>query len=132
MKKKILLSVLVVSVFVTAAIALNACKKNDNAVPTEVTVLRGVGNYAICAHCGKKLWDKIYYYDEINSVHYPIDSVFHIHEYQYGDTCALERYPNGYCRYNLKHHRHEVYYLVYPNGNDHYQDDWIHIGGGGW
>ena len=134
MKKRLLLSIFVASLFVTFVWGLNSCKKNteEDAVPTEVTQLRGQGHYAVCAHCNKKLWDYIYYYVEYHEgEHYPIDSVFHIHEYQYGDTCALTLH-GGYCRYDGKHHRHEVYYLVDTiSGKDHYQDDWIHIGGGG-
>ena len=125
MKKKLLLCTLVASVFITSALCLNACKKNADgeAVPTEVTVMRGANHYAVCAHCSEKLWDRNYWGPIVG---WDDDSVFHIHEYQVSDPCHLQ-----HCRYNGMHHKHEVYYLVYPGGADHYQDDWIHIGGGG-
>ena len=130
MKKRLLLSIFVACLFVTFALGLSACKKSADEVPAELTVLRGQGHYAVCAHCGKNLWDYNYYYAEYHEgEHYPLDSVFHVHEYQYGDTCALVLH-GGFCRYNLKHHRHEV--LYYTEGlKDHYEDNWIHIGGGG-
>ena len=135
MKKKLLLGVLVASVLITSALCLNACKKNsdEEVVPTEVTVMRGSIHYAICAHCTDTLWDRNWYCLEPLGPHWPMDDprVFHIHEYQIGDQCALVT-NGGWCRYNLMHHRHEIFYEIDPiNGNDHYQDDWIHIGGGG-
>jgi len=128
-KKRLLSTILAVTVLVTFTLSLNACKKktNEDEVPTEVTVLRGEGHYAYCDHCDGILWDRNWY--TTNGPHWDPDdwNVFHVHEYQEGEPCALR-----HCRYDRRHHKHEVYYLVDPvTGQDHYQDDWIHIGGGG-
>ena len=130
MKKRLLLCALAASVIITSALCLNACKKNSDGdtVPTELTVMRGANHYAQCAHCDSLLWDRNYWGPIVGWYN---DSVFHVHEYQINQPCALTLH-GGYCRYDSLHHRHEVYYLVDPNnGYDHYQDDWIHIGGGG-
>lgn len=133
-KKRLLLCMLVASVFITSALCLNACKKNSDGdvVPTEVTILRGQGHSAQCGHCGDTVWDRNWYCIDPEGPQWDLyDSrVFHLHEYLVGDTCALVK-KGGWCRYNLRHHRHEVYFEVGADGKDHYQDDWIHIGGGG-
>ena len=135
MKKKLLLSIFVASLFVTSALCLNACKKDADGdiVPTEVTILRGATDSAMCIHCNRILHDRYYYcYDPAGPHMHPEDPyVFHRHEYMEGDTCRLVQL--GYiCKYNRRHHKHEVYYMVNPvSHEDHYQDDWIHIGGGG-
>ena len=137
MKKKLLLGALVASVFITSALCLNACKKNsdEDVIPTEVTVMRGANHFAVCAHCYDSinvLWDRNWYCNNPEGPHWALDDprVMHVHEYMVGDECALVTH-GGWCRYNKRHHMHKVYYEIKDNGEDHYQDDWIHIGGGG-
>ena len=126
-KKKLLLSIFVASLFVTSTLALNACKKNaegSDVIPTVVTELRGAADWSACAHCTDKIWDFNYWAPIVGS---ESDSVRHVHEYPAGSNCALT-----HCRYDGRHHMHVVTYRIDPEtGNDHYQDDWIHIGGGG-
>lgn len=137
MKKRLLLSIFVASVFAVSALSLNSCNKNkvesNDEVPTVVTLLRDSSDWARCNHCTDKVWDRGWYC--LNPAGPQWDTldprVYHVHEYQVGDTCMLETYPGGRCKYNLKHHVHVIWYQVIPGANDHYEDNWIHLGGEG-
>jgi hypothetical protein len=131
MKKRVLLCALAAGLFITSILCLNACNKNSegDVVPTEVTIMRGATEWHFCDHCDDTLWDRNWYCMNPQGPHWALDDwrVFHVHEYQINDDCALR-----HCRYNKRHHRHEVFYCVDTiTGNDHYEDNWIHIGGGG-
>ena len=137
MKKRLLLSIFVASVFAVSALSLNSCNKNkvesNDEVPTVVTLLRDSSDWARCNHCTDKVWDRGWYC--LNPAGPQWDTldprVYHVHEYQAGDSCMLE-IIGKHCRYNKLHHKHILWYTTHwVNGQDHVQDDWIHIGGEG-
>lgn len=126
-KKGLLSSVLVACVIITSVLCFNSCKKT-NSTPTELTIIRGESDFALCMHCRDTLWDFNYWSPIVGATS---DSVFHVHEYPIDSMCATRKYQ-GFCRYYPHHHKHEVRYYVDPSNQEHhYHDQWIHLGGGG-
>lgn len=133
MNKKLLLSALLA--FFALTLSFSSCKKESKTDTTETTteVLRGYDDYIPCPHCGGRLYDISPYLSlligsdgQVNTQTVIELGFGHRHEYQYGGNCTITG-----CTYNGLHHEHLVYYQKLNNGYDHYQDDWIHLGGGG-
>lgn len=124
MKKNVLLTLLVASLALGATLSLNSCKKSTDGdlIPVVTEVLRGPGDFVYCVHCNGQLFDRTYAVDP--------DDWDHFHQHYYGPAYLPDYYcPIPNCRYNERNHVHEVYYYTDKDG-DHYQDDWIHLGGG--
>ncbi|MBO7616398.1 MAG: hypothetical protein J6T22_04240 [Bacteroidales bacterium] len=133
MKKRLLLSVLVASLFITSALSLNSCKKNDSnadstpSVVTYVTMDRD-DYYFLCPYCEQPV--------------YPIgESDDHWHWFGFGsespdhynfdtDDC-LSAYVGPFCPYAAegRRHKHRITYILH--GNDGGIHNTWHVGGGG-
>ena len=135
MKKRLLLSILVTSMFFTSALSLSSCTKSDNkvdSIPTVVTVVpidrEDPPYYFECPYCHELVL--------------PNDPGLekHTHWFGFGPTSpdpyydtddCLSAYVGPFCPYAAegRKHRHLITYELHgANGGVH--NTW-HIGGGG-
>lgn len=134
MKNKLPLSALLA--FFAIITIMSSCKKEtkNDVEFTKVEVMRGVNDRIRCPHCQGWLYDISPY---LNILQDPDGTIHtetvvelgygHRHEYEASELCFWQLS----CTYYQRHHEHLVYYRKYDNGPDHYQDDWVHLGGGG-
>lgn len=129
-KKNVLLTLVLAGLTLGVTMSLSSCKKAETAeesTPVVQELLRNAGDHVTCAHCLEEIYDRTYAPDPYGPEYY--------HEHYYGPGFVSHPKFNGLqcpivnCRHRTKNHIHIVVY--YTEGSyDHYQDDWIHVGGG--
>ena len=126
MKKSVFVTLMVAIFALGAAFSFSSCKKTEgDLIPVVKDVLRGPNDFTICNHCGDTIYDLNYATNPV----YPYDWD-HFHQHFYGPAYLPALYcPMPNCFWQGRNHVHEVYYWVDENGH-HYEDDWIHLGGG--
>jgi len=128
-KKNVLLTLVLAGLALGVTLSLSSCNKSktEESTTTVQDLFRGAGDYIECPHCGYFLYDQTYAADPLDFDHY------HAHYYGPGfvnhpDFNGLQC-PITYCRFRTANHIHECVFFTDSFG-DHYQDDWIHVGGG--
>lgn len=126
-KRNVVLTLMLAVLALGATMSLSSCKKAEDSTIVVQDLLRGAGDHVTCAHCLIEIYDATYAADPMAPEYY--------HEHYYGSSYVSHPNFNGLqcpivnCRFRTKNHVHYVHYYTDISG-DHYQDDWIHLGGG--
>ena len=128
MKKKNVLLTTMVAVFALGVamsfVSCNKAKTEGDAIPVVTEVMRGPDDWVLCQHCLDTLRD--FNFKVIDTHPYDWD---HFHQHFYGPDYIVKNCPITNCFWNGRNHVHEVYFWIDGIGH-HYEDDWIHLGGG--
>lgn len=144
MKKRLLLSILVASMFITSAVSLSSCKKESNktdSVPTVVSYVpvdrdHDYTHWYQCPYCPAVLYPLIAGTFDPDNL---LEGEYHEHVFSphpepgelYVDKCLDGDLPGNYCPYaeEGRFHRHRIVYILSgPDGGIH--NTW-HVGGAG-